>query len=251
MGFTFAHPAAIIPAKYLPQHWYSVTGLVVGSIVPDFEYFFRLNHKSIYSHHPMGILWFDLPVGCLVAFIFHLIIKVPLFNQLPHRMQLKLASFIDFDWLVYVKNHWAIFIFSLIVGAGSHIVWDSFTSIDGYFVNKIPGLLVPMTQGDDAILWYKVLKHLSSVLGLFFILRFYASLPERPFSILNKNLPVFSRRLFWALVSLITVGFLSWRLSFHYAERPISLVVKIIISGILTSLLVVCFTDRLLFRLKN
>ena len=41
MPFTFSHPAAVLPLRLLPRHWFSLTGLVIGSMVPDFEYFLR------------------------------------------------------------------------------------------------------------------------------------------------------------------------------------------------------------------
>ena len=33
MGFTFSHPALIFPFNYLPKKYYSLNGLVVGSIL--------------------------------------------------------------------------------------------------------------------------------------------------------------------------------------------------------------------------
>ncbi|WP_262496247.1 DUF4184 family protein [Flavobacterium piscis] len=40
MPFTFSHPAIILPLKYLPKNWISLTGLIIGSLTPDFEYFY-------------------------------------------------------------------------------------------------------------------------------------------------------------------------------------------------------------------
>ena len=57
MPFTFSHPAIILPLKKLPKKYISMTGLIVGSIAPDFEYFLRM--KSKYSHTMSGILWYD------------------------------------------------------------------------------------------------------------------------------------------------------------------------------------------------
>ncbi|WP_240482010.1 DUF4184 family protein [Flavobacterium psychrophilum] len=39
MPFTFSHPAIILPLRYLPRQWFSLTGLIIGSLTPDFEYF--------------------------------------------------------------------------------------------------------------------------------------------------------------------------------------------------------------------
>ena len=50
MPFTFSHPAIVLPLKYLPKKWFSFTGLIIGSMTPDFEYFLRMKVKSDYSH---------------------------------------------------------------------------------------------------------------------------------------------------------------------------------------------------------
>ena len=68
MPFTLAHPAIVLPlaAKKLRM---SATGLVIGSMVPDFEYFIRMRTESKYSHTLAGLFWFDLPLGLLLCFV--------------------------------------------------------------------------------------------------------------------------------------------------------------------------------------
>jgi hypothetical protein len=46
MPFTFLHPAIVLPLTYLPRQWFSLTGLVIGSLTSDFEYVLRVNDKS-------------------------------------------------------------------------------------------------------------------------------------------------------------------------------------------------------------
>jgi hypothetical protein len=82
MPFTFSHPAIVIPlaAKKIRL---SATGLIVGSMAPDFEYFIRMKNVSRYSHTAMGLFWFDLPLALLLCFIYHLIVRNSLFDNLP------------------------------------------------------------------------------------------------------------------------------------------------------------------------
>jgi hypothetical protein len=56
MPFTFSHPAIILPLAYLPKKWYSMTGLVIGSLVPDFEYFLRMSMAGYHSHTIAGLV---------------------------------------------------------------------------------------------------------------------------------------------------------------------------------------------------
>src|SRR5688572_151694 len=105
MPFTFAHPAIVLPLNYLGKRWISMTGLVIGSIIPDFEYFLRMKLRSEYSHTLAGIFWFDLPLTIFVAFIFHLIIRNPLIENSPKFLNQRLLNFENFNWLQHFKSH--------------------------------------------------------------------------------------------------------------------------------------------------
>ncbi|HYM92834.1 MAG TPA: DUF4184 family protein, partial [Chitinophagaceae bacterium] len=71
MPFTFSHPAAVLPLNYVSKKYVSLTGLVIGSMTPDFEYFLRMRDRSYYSHTWKGVLWFDLPLAIILASIYH------------------------------------------------------------------------------------------------------------------------------------------------------------------------------------
>ena len=138
MPFTFAHLAIILPFIYLPKRWFSLTGLIIGSMTPDFEYFIRMNIQSIYSHTIWGVFWFDLPLGILLCFLFHKVIKYALYENLPLFLKSRFSSFADFDFSTYFKRNYLIVILSILIGAFSHILWDSFTHETGFFVDFFP-----------------------------------------------------------------------------------------------------------------
>ncbi len=48
MPFTFSHPAIVLP--FLKKKHFSATALVVGTMSPDLEYFFRMKIQSEISH---------------------------------------------------------------------------------------------------------------------------------------------------------------------------------------------------------
>ncbi len=127
MPFTFSHPAAILPLAYLPKRWISLTGLIIGSMIPDFEYFIRMKPFSQYSHTILGVFWFDLPLAILIAFIFHNLVKNSLFNNSPAFLQVRLADYKNLDWNNYFRKNWLIVIISILIGTFSHLLWDSFT----------------------------------------------------------------------------------------------------------------------------
>jgi hypothetical protein len=140
MPLTFSHPAVILPAKYLPEKWVSMTGLIIGSITPDFEYFLRMRVISIYSHTWIGMFWFDLPLAVLLTFVYHYIIRNSFICNLPVFLKKRLSRYMDFKWINYFKHHFFKVIICLLLGIASHIFWDGFTHPGGDFVKMIPWL---------------------------------------------------------------------------------------------------------------
>jgi hypothetical protein len=165
MPFTFTHPAIILPLSYLPNRWVSMTGLVIGSLAPDFEYFFRMRIKRIYSHTIDGLFWFDLPLGILLAFIFHNIVRDSLINNLPPFLKSRFTVFNHFDWNSHFKRNWFIITISILIGAASHILWDSFTHEQAYFVQNISALQKSMDLFGRQIPILKILQHSSTLIG--------------------------------------------------------------------------------------
>lgn len=73
MPFTFSHPAIVLP--FLKNKNVSATALIIGSMSPDLEYFFRMKIQSENSHTFLGIFLIDFPLGFIVMMLFHEIIK--------------------------------------------------------------------------------------------------------------------------------------------------------------------------------
>jgi len=165
MPFTLSHPAIILPLTYLPKRWYSLTGLVIGSVTPDFDYFIRMQIKSIYSHTLEGLFWFDLPLGVLLTFLFHNIVRDSLFQNLPNALKGRFISFTSFKWNEYFRKNWLVVIVSVFIGASSHLFWDGFTHLHGYFVELIPALSESVNLFGKAIPLPKVLQHSSTLIG--------------------------------------------------------------------------------------
>ncbi|SEP14833.1 DUF4184 family protein [Paenibacillus sp. OV219] len=55
MPFTFAHPAYALPLKFINPRYLSATGLVLGSMAPDFEYFLTLEPHQTIGHSFSGL----------------------------------------------------------------------------------------------------------------------------------------------------------------------------------------------------
>lgn len=162
MPFTLAHPAAVIPLRrFLP-----VSALVVGSLAPDFEYLFRLAAVSHFSHTLLGILYFCIPVGLVILWLFHSVVKCPVLLLLPNFMRRRLEpcpstfSFLPLGRL-------SVILLALAVGAFSHIAWDAFTHESGWAVVRLPVMRAHLFDlAGREVRLYKLLQHGSTLAGL-------------------------------------------------------------------------------------
>jgi len=206
MPFTFSHPAIILPLTYLPKRWISLTGLVIGSLTPDFEYFIRFKIQSNYSHTVSGLLWFDLPLGILLAFLFHNLIRDQLYINLPPFLKSRLMSATSFNWNLYFRKNWIVVIFSTLMGAFSHVLWDSFTHNHGYFVESISLLKSSVELFGIQVPILKILQHTSTILGGIAIAYVLWKLPVENIAPNGKGFK------FWTIASFIVIAIIMIRL---------------------------------------
>lgn len=206
MPFTFSHPAIVLPLIYLPRKWFSLTGLVIGSLTPDFEYFLRMRIKSNYSHTLDGLFWFDLPLGLLLAFLFHNLIRNGLFENLPSILKSRFSTFRQFEWNLYFKRNWFVVIISILTGAISHILWDSFTHDHGYFVETIPTLTKSLDFLGKQIPILKILQHSSTLIGGLVIIFSIYKMPRKKIEKENIDFN------YWIIIAVMTCVIIAVRL---------------------------------------
>ncbi|MCT6766063.1 DUF4184 family protein, partial [Riemerella anatipestifer] len=238
MPFTFSHPAIVLPLTFLPRQWLSLTGLVIGSLTPDFEYFLRMRIKSNYSHTIDGLFWFDLPLGFLLAFLFHNIVRDRLFDNLPIFLKSRFSTFKNFDWNRHFKQNWLVVTISILIGAASHIFLDSFTHDHGYFVQTIPALQnsVYFLGSQTPIL--KILQHSSTLLGGLVIAFTIYKLPTDKTENNNINLK------YWTILAGLTLTIISVRLLSGLDIKQYGNIIVTTISAGLISLTITSWLTR-------
>jgi hypothetical protein len=235
LPFTFSHPALILPILRLP--YISVSGLIAGSMTPDFEYFLRMTLGGRHGHTLPGLFYFDLPVGLILIFVYHLLVKIPLVHNLPPFLNRRLRKFNSFQWLPYFKKNWVVVIASILIGAGSHIFWDSFTHNSGFFVERFPGLRLQVYFfGEDHPVWH-VLQHLSSAVGLIVITVWLMKFKKD-----STCDPV--QRKFWIYFLSLMIIIFTVRMAYYSIEIKIGHVVVIFIAAALYSLILTSLTVR-------
>jgi hypothetical protein len=206
MPFTFSHPAIVLPAKYLPKNWVSMTALVTGSITPDFEYFIRMKNMSIYSHTWLGMFWFDLPLAFALTFIYHNLVRDSLINNLPGFGRRRLSIYKGFNWNEYVKQHFIVVTLSLLIGIASHVAWDAFTHPNGYFVAMIPWLKQNSEVFGVFHTRFHILQVASSLVGGIVVIASLFSIPT------DNSVPHQNIFKYWLVALLVATAAISLRM---------------------------------------
>jgi Domain of unknown function (DUF4184) len=238
MPFTFSHPAIVLPFYRFVKPWVSLTGLVVGSIVPDFEYFIRMKTPSIYSHTLLGLLTFNLPLGLLLCFLFHNVVRNSLFSHLPHILNCRLSNFKRFNWNKYFTKNWHIVIISILIGAFSHLLWDKFVHENGYFPKLFNFFDKNLPLNDIEITEYKLLHQLSSVIGGIIVLYSIFLLPVTD----RVKRPFYFK--YWIYIALIIIAIMTTRFYTGLDFEDQRQVVINLISSFMIALLAVSLFQR-------
>ena len=218
MPFTFSHPALVIPLLRYRQRWpwLSVTGLITGSIAPDFEKFFRLKLASDYSHSVASLFYFSCPVGLALAFIFHGLVRRPLLRHLPAPLYHRLAGWTLVDWPACVRRHPLGVLVSIWLGAALHLLWDSFTHQNLFLTHYLPWLERVVALPYYHVYTYSFLALLSSVGGGLAMAWAVWRLPIQLVSAPPTAVAVWR---YWGLVALVAAGLLSgWVLATHPSQ---------------------------------
>ncbi|WP_376717545.1 DUF4184 family protein [Mucilaginibacter terrae] len=184
----------------------SLTALVIGSMLPDFEYFLRLKIKSAYSHTWTGLLWFNLPLGLILYFVYSKLVKPVLIVHLPTFLNKRFSKFKN----TKPVNLSSLLIntVSLLIGASTHILWDGFTHPTGYFVSQLPFLQNEATVANYSLPIYKLLQHGSTLTGTLLIILSVIMLPP----LASTRLP--STYKYWLIVLCVALALIIIRVMF-------------------------------------
>ncbi len=151
------------------------SALVAGAVAPDLLYvgpLYRFATMHIHgnltltlTHEFSSAFWLDPLLALLILVVFHLVVKSPLLALAPAALAGRLPSPAERLHLpAPVQLFWIVV--STIVGALTHVLWDSFTHGDGYFVRHWSFLSTAIAPTWDV---NRVLQYLSSVGGVLII----------------------------------------------------------------------------------
>ncbi len=241
MPFTPAHTAILFPARWINPKYISWTALIIGSMVPDAEYFMWMNSGSYISHSFFGILVFNLPMTFLIAFAWHSFIRKNLLQKLPFlKSKYKASTIHNFvDWF---RKNYLIFTVSAFVGIMSHLVWDSFCHSKGFMVKRIPVLIDYAHIAGHNIRWCYVLWYVCTMLGLVTVLSVIidrkALLDKRQWLLFLKY------RYYWGKVFLIALILSVVRVALGLNQNVPRHLIIIAIASLLYGIIITSYLER-------
>lgn len=150
MPITFAHPVAVLPfARYLP-----LPALVAGSIAPDLAYYLPMSLSGTATHSVAGILRWDLLIGLALLIAFRLsagpaaaLLPITLTSTRTPRQ---------------TGSHAVLTVLAILLGAATHVIWDSFTQTTGFAVQHWDLLRTSVIEPHKT---YNVAGYVSSLAG--------------------------------------------------------------------------------------
>ena len=164
MPFTPAHAVVSLPFVRRMRA-FSILGLVLGSMAPDFEYFLMMQPTSMGGHTILGFFILNVPICILTAILYLNVLEDGLIQLLP--------SFIAKKWPRFGRNiqtyaiaEWISFVYWALVGMLTHVGWDAFTHSSGIAVANLPILTAQIKFGIYEIPVYKMLQHGGTLFGL-------------------------------------------------------------------------------------
>ncbi|WP_343561422.1 DUF4184 family protein [Sphingobacterium sp.] len=235
MPFTFSHPALILPFRKIDRKYISFTGLVMGSMIPDFEFFLKMRTGPNLGHHFPGVFLLNIPLAFVLCLIFHEFVKQPLFSNVPFFLQQRLRKYAAFNWSRYAVENTFVVISSITLGIATHLFWDAFTHDDGFFVEHFSLLKVELSFFNVKIPIYAVLQVIFSLAGLIAVCKSIWKMPKYK----NQLTAVYFK--YWSLIGVFTVLFFVMRSFFlsnynTFWDRFMGLMGSLIYASILVSI---------------
>ncbi|HEX4936583.1 MAG TPA: DUF4184 family protein, partial [Gemmatimonadaceae bacterium] len=149
-------PAAALPVwPFVRRGVIPLAPFVLGAMVPDFEYLFRLEPLSLVSHSARGLLVFCLPVGVAAWLLWEMLLR-PVGHDLVALPDASSGG----------GAAWGRGVLALMLGSASHVAWDAFTHRYTWVADRWPLLReTAFRVGGSELPWFGVFQHASTVIG--------------------------------------------------------------------------------------
>jgi hypothetical protein len=211
--FTISHAAAVLPIHVLGKHRLPLTALMIGSMAPDFGYFFLHDASRTLTHSFTGLFVFALPAGLAVWLFYVALLEKATITLLSDRWHTRFAHTGEITPSLILRAGVAV-----LLGAATHLLWDAFTHRGTFITDAIPALRGP-TPGFSWMPVYHLLHGVSSVVGLLILVLWARRLHRQPARSLIRPYNVSEptrRKANWFLLAATLLGaLLEWMPYLH------------------------------------
>lgn len=204
MPFTFSHPAIVLPFK---NKYLNFSGLILGSMAPDFIYFVLFSPSSNIGHEFLGFFFFNLPMCFLINYVFYKYIQKVLILSMPNFILNKYMYLTKLKNTLPSKKEKLKFAISCLIGMITHVFWDSFTHISGFFVNNMDFLRGSINVFNMSISIYKIIQHSSTIVGFLVIFIYLYTIKDKNafYPKMNKSKLYLSLVLVFIIAMIISI----------------------------------------------
>lgn len=125
MPFTPSHVAAILPFARTPL---PAAGLAIGTMMPDLFYYVPLDIPRGFTHSWLGVVTVDLAFALVLFFLWEFVFRAPVIDFAPAWLRNRMSTRYRMpSTLRGLGRFAALLIAAVLIGAATHVVWDSFT----------------------------------------------------------------------------------------------------------------------------
>jgi hypothetical protein len=160
MPFTLAHPIATAPIWFGSNKKLDLPSLFIGSMIPDIDYFLFLHPIKTVGHTFFGILIQGIPYSIVLLLVSRYALVRPFLALIPLQLARRFPPPKRYFPLAFMEL--INIIFSIAIGAATHLIWDAFTHAGGSVV--VQSALLESMVGSLPI--YKLLQYGGGVFGL-------------------------------------------------------------------------------------
>lgn len=254
MPFTFSHIGFVLPIKKKWKTKFSITGLVFGSLAPDYDILFRFTNvrSHIFKYDIKTIFLLIFPLALISAFCFHVFCRNIIIENLPSKYEQQYQKYKSFHFLQHFKKHYFIVSISILFAILLHLFLDFLC----HFLNAnyIKLIILQLTHQESIanisyIFSIYGLPIIFSLVGfyLIYVYEYHKNISINDLAITTKNIT------FWITMLLITILFSI--LKFYFTEVDKDFFIDYIIISVTSSSLIAVYTTCMLYyivqKIKN
>ncbi|WP_178379750.1 DUF4184 family protein [Cryptosporangium aurantiacum] len=156
-----SHQVPALAAKLARPRWFDGTAVALGSMSPDWPFALAGTRLETNAHNTRGVLLLCVPASAVAAVVARRLAPVaadylPEFPGLPLRRLALLGE---------RRPPMAVTVLSALLGAWSHVAWDSFTHDGRWGARRVRWLAAPHHVGGRAVTGAFLAQHTSTVVG--------------------------------------------------------------------------------------